>query len=140
MKIITQTDGGMRGFHGFVGDKTNMSDSFGNPLSIGDVVIVSNQDEFAKQNKWLGNEYGIAFVCEEKTEIANWTGQNHQYIMGIAAIWDSEVFKNNEINYEDDYWDDLYNLMNGWIVHKIKDHNKLAIGEQIDFLFIEDVN
>lgn len=139
MKIITQKDGGMKGFHGFVGDKTNMFDSFGNPLFVGDIVITVNQDEFSRKNRYLGNEYGIDFVCEEKTDIANWTNRNFQYIMGIADTWNNEVFENNVINFEEEYWDELCTLMDGWIIRKIKDHSQLAIGERIDFLFIEDV-
>lgn len=139
MKILTQQNMGMKGFHGYIGDQTNMFDSFGEPLYVGDIVIVSNQDKFAKQNHYLGNEYGIAFVCEEVYEIVNWTNKNQQYIMGIADIWNNNVFAENHINFDDDYWENLINLMGGWIVHKIKDHSKLAIGECIEFIYVEEV-
>lgn len=137
MKILTQENQGMRGFHGRIGDPTNMFDSFGNPLFVGDVVITSNQDKFSKQNQYLGNEYGIAFVCEENTSIANWTGRDHQYVMGIATIWDSDVFKNIPIDFN---WDELYEQMDGWIVHKIKDYSQLAIGERIGFLYVDELS
>lgn len=138
MRILTQSDQGVSGFHGRIGDETNMQDSFGNNLYVGDVVIVSNQNEFEKANKYLGEEYGISFVCEEKTDVANWTGQDKQYIMGIADSWNSHVFKKHLIDFQTDYWDELHKLMNGWIVHKVKDHRDLAIGERIGFLYVWD--
>ena len=139
MKILTQGKGGLKGFHGYVGDKTNMCDSFGNPLSVGDVVITSNQDDFSKKNRYLGNEYGIAFVCEEKTNIANWTNENKQYIMGIADIWNDTAFSDYKIDFTGDYWDALYALMDGWIVHKIKDFKDVVDGERIEFLYVEEL-
>lgn len=139
MRILTQAGQGMRGFHGYIGKPTNMFDSFGNPLFVGDLVITSNQDKFSKQNKYLGNEFGVAFVCEEDSNITNWTGRDHQYIMGVSSIWDSEVFERHNIDFNDDYWDLLYDIMEGWIVHKVKDHSLVTNGEKWDFLYVDDV-
>jgi hypothetical protein len=139
VKILTQGNG-LKGFHGRVGDLTNMFDSFGNELYVGDVVIISNQDQYSKQNKYLGNEYGLSFVCEENTDIADWTNHNHQYVNGIASIWDSDVFGANPVDFSSDYWDALLERSEGWIVHKIKDHKNLAIGERIEFLYVDEVD
>jgi len=139
MRILTQAGQGIKGYHGTIGTPTNMFDSFGNPLFVGDIVIISNQDKFSKQNKYLGNEYGIEFVCEENTNIANWTGRNHQYVLGIATVWDSDVFCNNNIDFDSDYWDELYKQMDGWIVHKVKDYKELVISEKIGFLYVDEV-
>jgi hypothetical protein len=139
MRILTQSDGGIKGYHGDVGSRTNMVDSFGNELFIGDIVVTSNQDEFAKKNGYLGEEYGIHFVCEENITIADWTGQDHQYVMGIASIWDSSKF--NDINDLDDekFNDFLWNKMDGWIVHKVKDYKDLVAGEKLEFLYVQDI-
>ena len=139
MRILTQSDGGIKGYHGTVGSTTNMVDSFGNKLFVGDVVVTSNQDDFAKKNGYLGEEYGVHFVCEENTAIANWTGQDQQYVMGIASIWNSGKF--NDINKLDaeEFNDFIWNKMEGWIIHKVKDYKDLVSGEKLGFLYVQDV-
>ena len=139
VKILTQNGQGLAGFHGRIGAPTKMRDSFGNKLFVGDVVIASNQDAFEKKNKYLGDEYGIDFVCEENIKSAEWTGKNQQYVMGLADHWNSDAFENNAIDFSGDYWDGLQAIMYGWIIHKIKDFDTLAVGERIGFLYVDEV-
>jgi hypothetical protein len=139
MRILSQNNEGMKGYHGTLGTPTNMYDSFGNKLFVGDVVIVSNQDRYAKANKYLGDDYGIAFVCEENVSIARFTDENRQYVMGIANIWNDKAFEDYPIDYNTDYWDDLLSSKDGWIVHKVKDWSKVVNGERIGFLYVDEV-
>lgn len=133
MKILTQAGQGFQGYHGKVGTPTNMFDSFGEPLFVGDVVKISNQSD-------IGEEYGTHYVCEEDTSIASWTGKNHQYVMSIGGTWNNEFFADHPIDYESDYWDNLLELSDGWIVHKVKDHSQVTIGERWDHLYVDDVD
>lgn len=153
MLIISQENQGIKGYHGTVGAPTNMVDSFLNPLFIGDQVIVSNQSEYEKANKFLGTEYGLDFVIEENPDIANWTSKHQQFVNGIASIWDNHAFdilrssnpnwfispEDREEDEEEEYWDELYQFMGGWIVHKVKDYKDLVVGEKIGYLHIQEV-
>ena len=127
----------MRGYHGTVGTSTNMYDYRGMPLFVGDVVcLVTYGNDGKKQD-----DYGIEFVCEENTNIANWTGTNKKYVMGIASIYNDANFEPlNGIDVESEEWLEKFEKIDDrFRVYKVKDHSLLAIGEKIDFLSVVEV-
>ena len=136
MRILSQTND-IKGYHGTIGTPTNMYDYRGERLFVGDVVCLVT---FGVDEK-KAYDFGIEFVCEENTSIANWTGKNHQCVMGIASIYNNENFKvldDIELNTEE--WYKKFNAIdNDFRVYKIKDHSQLAIGEKIQFLSVIDV-
>lgn len=86
--------------------------------------------------------FGIEFVCEENTSIANWTGKDHQYVMGIADIYNSDNFKVLEgVKINSEEWGEKFDTIDSdFRVYKVKDHSQLAIGEKITFLSVVDVD
>lgn len=136
MRILSLTND-IRGYHGTIGTPTNMYDYRGEQLFVGDVVCLTTYGVDGKKR----DDYGIEFVCEEDTSIANWTGKNHQYVMGIASTYNNENFKlldGVELNTEE--WSEkFYTIDSDFRVYKVKDHSQLAIGEKIDFLSVVDV-
>lgn len=137
MRILSQTND-MRGYHGTIGTPTNMYDYCGERLFVGDVVClvtfgVDGEKEY---------DFGIEFVCEENIDIANVTGKNHQYVMGIASIYNNENFKVLdcvELNTEE--WGEKFETIDSkFRVYKVKDHSLLAIGEKIGFLSVVDIS
>ena len=136
MRILSQSND-IKGYHGTIGTPTNMYDYRGEQLFVGDVVCLETFG--VDGNK--AYDFGIEFVCEENTSIANWTGKNHQYVMGIASIYNNENFKvldGIEINKEE--WEEKFAAIDSdFRVYKVKDHSQLAIGEKIDFLSVVDV-
>ena len=137
MRILSQTND-IRGYHGTIGTPTNMYDYRGEQLFVGDVVCLVTYGVDGKKC----DDYGIEFVCEENINIANWTGKNHQYVMGIASTYNSEnfkVFDGVELNTEE--WSEkFYTIDSDFRVYKVKDHSQLAIGEKINFLSVIDVD
>ena len=137
MHILSQTND-IRGYHGTIGTPTNMYDYRGEQLFVGDVVCLVTYGVDGKKC----DDYGIEFVCEENINIANWTGKNHQYVMGIASTYNSEnfkVFDGVELNTEE--WSEkFYTIDSDFRVYKVKDHSQLAIGEKINFLSVIDVD
>ena len=130
MIILSQTLG-LDGYHGAVGTPTNMCDSCGNPLFIGDIVTL--------YHKYCPNKE-INFVCEENHEYAKWTNTESQYVMGIANIWNSDKFAQVTANiYDDDILEQIDNVSEGWIVKKVKDYAELVIGERWGFLYVREV-
>lgn len=136
MRILSQTND-IKGYHGTIGTPTNMYDYRGEQLFIGDVVClvtfgVDGEKEY---------DFGIEFVCEENIDIANLTGKNHQYVMGIASIYNNENFKvldDVELNTEE--WGEKFDTIDSkFRVYKVKDHSLLAIGEKTGFLSVIDV-
>lgn len=143
MKILTQLQQGWRGYHGTLGKVTNMFDSFGEPLFIGDVVLVVNQNEFSRKERYLGNEYGLSFVCEEDVSIVSWTGKSKQYVDGVSSICSNDVFNENSITehfFEGDYWDKLMEITDGWIITKMKSYETLVDGESIGPFHVQEVD
>ena len=137
MRILSQTND-IKGYHGTVGTPTNMYDYRGEQLFIGDVVCLAT---FGVDEK-KAYDFGIEFVCEENTSIANWTGKNHQYVMEIADTYNNENFKvldEVEINTEE-WGEKFYTIDSDFRVYKVKDHSQLAIGEKINFLSVIDVD
>ena len=136
MRILSQSND-IKGYHGTIGTPTNMYDYRGEQLFVGDVVCL---ETFGVDGE-KAYDYGIEFVCEENTSIANWTGKNHQYVMGIASIYNNEKFKvldGVELNTEE--WNEKFDTIDSdFRVYKVKDHSQLAIGEKIGFLFVVDV-
>ena len=137
MRILSQTND-MRGYHGTIGTPTNMYDYRGEQLFIGDVVClvtfgVDGEKEY---------DFGIEFVCEENIDIANITGKNHQYVMGIASIYNNENFKvldGVELNTEE--WGEKFDTIDSkFRVYKVKDNSLLSIGEKIGFLSVVDIS
>ena len=137
MRILSQTND-MQGYHGTIGTPTNMYDYCGERLFVGDVVCLVT---FGVNGRQLYN-FGIEFVCEENTSIANWTGKNYQYVMGIADTYNSDNFKvldGVKINSEE--WREKFDTIDSdFRVYKVKDHSLLAIGEKIGFLSVVDIS
>ena len=136
MRILSQTND-IKGYHGTIGTPTNMYDYRGERLFVGDVVClvtfgVDGEKEY---------DFGTEFVCEENTSIANWTGKNRQYVMGIASIYNNENFKVLDgvaLNTEE--WGQKFDTIDrDFRVYKVKDHSQLAIGEKICFLSVVDI-
>lgn len=136
MRILSQTND-IKGYHGTIGTPTNMYDYRGEQLFVGDVVCLATFDVYGKKTY----DFDIEFVCEENTNIANFTGKNHQYVMGIASIYNNENFKvldGVELNSEE--WFERFDTIDSdFRVYKVKDHSQLAIGEKINFLSVVDV-
>ena len=136
MRILSQSND-IKGYHGTIGTPTNMYDYRGEQLFVGDVVCLETFG--VDGNK--AYDFGIEFVCEENTSIANWTGKNHQYVMGIASTYNNENFKvldGIEINKEE--WEEKFTAIDSdFRVYKVKDHSQLAIGEKIDFLSVIEI-
>ena len=136
MRILSQSND-IKGYHGTIGTPTNMYDYRGEQLFVGDVVCLETFG--IDGNK--AYDFGIEFVCEENTSIANWTGKNHQYVMGIASIYNNENFKvldGIEINKEE--WEEKFDAIDSdFRVYKVKDHSQLVIGEKIDFLSVIEI-
>lgn len=136
MRILSQTND-MQGYHGTVGTPTNMYDYRGEQLFVGDVVCLVTYGADGKKR----DDYGIEFVCEENTDIANFTGKNHQYVMGIANTYNNENFKvldGVELNTEE--WGEKFDTIDSdFRVYKVKDHLSLVIGEKISFLSVVEI-
>jgi hypothetical protein len=138
MKILTQNKKGFRGFHGEVGKETKLFDSFGQRLYVGDVVILLHDDNYKSRNLSEHEIYGIDFVCEENTEIANWTNTNRQYVMGIANAWTEQLF--DGLSFESEYWEELKEQADGWVVIRVKNHYELVENEKIGNLWVQTVD
>lgn len=137
MRILSQTND-IQGYHGTVGTPTNMYDYRGERLFVGDVVCLIT---FGVDGRQLYN-FGIEFVCEEDVSIANWTGKNHQYVMGIAETYNSDNFKVLDgIKLSSGKWREKFNTIDSdFRVYKVKDHSQLAIGEKIGFLSVVNIS
>ena len=137
MRILSQTND-MRGYHGTIGTPTNMYDYRGKQLFIGDVVCLATFGVDGEKEY----DFGIEFVCEENIDIAKFKGKNHQYVMGIASIYNNENFKvldGVEINSEE--WGEKFDTIDSkFRVYKVKDNSLLAIGEKIGFLSVVDIS
>lgn len=130
MIILSQTNG-IDGYHGTVGTPTNMCDTNGNPLYVGDLVTMYHKDYPDKS---------IGFVCEENHSYAKWTEEENQYVMGIASIWNSERFKQVTARiYDDAIYEQIDNISDGWIIKKVKDFAELVLGEHWEFLYVVEV-
>ena len=136
MRILSQSND-IYGYHGTIGTPTNMYDYRGERLFVGDVVCLATFG--VDGNKTY--DFGIEFVCEENTSIANWTGKNHQYVMGIANIYNSDNFKVlDEVKINSEEWGEKFDTIDGdFRVYKVKDHSQLATGEKIDFLSVIEI-
>ena len=136
MLILSQTND-MKGYHGTVGTPTNMYDYRGMPLFVGDVVCLTTYGNDGKKQ----DDYGIEFVCEENTSIANWTGTNRKYVMGIASTYNNSNFELLDgIDVESEEWLEKFEKIDAnFRVYKVKDHSLLAIGEKIGFLSVVEV-
>ncbi len=108
MRILTQNNGGLEGYHGTIGTPTNMFDSEGNPLFIGDVVEMFHANTYPNL-KTEYQPYGVGYVCEENIEIADWTGKNSQYVMGLASLWNNHVFEEHPVDFSIPLTDSLTN-------------------------------
>ena len=136
MLILSQTND-MMGYHGTVGTPTNMYDYSGMPLFVGDVVCLTTYGDDGKKQ----DDYGIEFVCEENTSIANWTGTNKKYVMGIADTYNNSNFEfldGIDVKSEE-WWENFEKIDDNFRVYKVKDHSLLAIGEKIGFLSVVEV-
>lgn len=130
MRILTQ-GAGLAGFHGLLGKDTKLSDAYGKPLHVGDVVIVLHDDNF--ENKVLADHesWGLEFICEDMNR------KNNFYVMGIADTWTEAKLK--LIDFNDDYWAKLKELTHGWVVVKVKGYEKLVEGERLGFLYVQTI-
>ena len=114
-----------------------MYDYRGMPLFVGDVVCLTTYGDDGKKQ----DDYGIEFVCEENTNIANWTGTNKKYVMGISDTYNNSNFESlNGIDVEsEEWWEKFEKIDDNFRVYKVKDHSLLAIGEKIGFLSVVEV-
>lgn len=137
IRVISQRND-VTGYHGTVGTPTKMYDYTGEQLFVGDVVCVVTYGIDGKKS----GDYGIEFVCEENTDIADWTGRNGQYVNGIRSIYNSENFEVlSKFEYESDEWyEKLYELDPDFRVYKVKDHSDLALGEKIGYLYVVEID
>ena len=137
MRILSQTND-IQGYHGTIGTPTNMYDYRGEQLFVGDVVCLVTFDIDGKK----AYDFGIEFVCEENTSIANWTGKNHQYVMGIEDIYNSDNFNVlDKVKINSEEWGEKFDTIDrDFRVYKAKDHSLLAIGEKIGFLSVVDIS
>lgn len=130
MVILSQTKG-YDGYHGTVGTPTNMCDSDGDPLFVGDIVYMRCIDSTITS---------VEFVCEEDHRFAKWRNRENQYVMGVADVWNSDKFKQiTEAIDGEDLIEQINALSEGWIVTKIKDFAELAIGERWGFISVVEV-
>ena len=136
MRILSQSND-IKGYHGTIGTPTNMYDYRGEQLFVGDVVCLETFG--VDGNK--AYDFEIEFVCEENTSIANWTGKNHQYVMGIASIYNNDNFKVLDgIELDTEEWIEKFNTIDSdFRVYKVKDYSQLATGERIHFLSVVDI-
>ena len=136
MLILSQTED-IKGYHGTIGTPTNMYDYRGEKLYVGDVVCLTTYGVDGKK----AYDFGIEFVCEENIKIANWTGKNHQYVMGIGGTYNSETFKILEgVKVNSEEWGEKFDTIDSeFRVYKVKDHSLLAIGEQNLFLKVVEI-
>lgn len=135
MLILSQTND-IEGYHGTIGTPTNMYDCKGERLYVGDVVVLTTDNEN------LGTEgLGTEYVCEENPNIASWTGRHYQYVMGIAGIYNNENFENlGGLDVKsDEWWEQLDKIGEDFRVYKVKDHKDLVIGEKIRFLKVVEI-
>ena len=130
MIILSQTDD-ITGYHGTVGTPTNMCDSGGNLLFVGDIVSMYHKDHLDKT---------VDFVCEEDHKYAKWTNEEKQYVMGIASIWNSKNFEKVTSIYDDNICDQICDISDGWIINKVKDFTELVIGEKWGFLKVVETH
>lgn len=139
MQILTQGSGGLKNYHGTVGKLTNMYDSLGNQLYVGDVVALYTVGDDSRVS-FFG---GINFVCEEDGSKAAWTGIDRQYVMGIADIFNSKKFEENFTNVDANEAEQFEIAMEKidaeWRVERVKNWYDLVSGEKIDFIYVEDV-
>ena len=136
MLILSQTKD-MKGYHGTVGTPTNMYDYRGMPLFVGDVVCLTTYGDDGKKQ----DVYGIEFVCDENTSVANSTGTNKKYVMGIANTYNNsnfELLDGIDVKSEE-WWEKFEKIDDNFRVYKVKDHSSLAIGEKIGFLSVVEV-
>ena len=130
MIILSQTEG-IDGYHGTIGSPTNMCDSDGNPLFVGDIVTIHHVEYTDKS---------VAFICEENHEFAKWTSKENQYVMGIASIWNSDKFQQVTASiYDDNIFEQIDSIAEGWVVKKVKDFADLVIGEHWGFLYVREI-
>lgn len=139
MLILSQTND-IRGYHGTIGTPTNMYDYRGEQLFVGDVVCLVTFGVDGKR----AYDFGIEFVCEENTSITDWTGKNHQYVMGIANTYNNENFATLEsIDKDvdaDEWWNKFEEIDEDFRVFKVKDYNDLVTGEKISFISVVEVD
>lgn len=142
--IITELDDnghskGIKGFHGVVGTPTNMTDSFGEKLYIGDIVLPYCVLDDGIMDYPYGN-FTLYYVCEENINIANWTNKNNQFVNGIRSIWNNVVFDFIKINpkriktiiMDDSIISDVYKdentlRLNHLVVKKVIDHSVIPL-------------
>ena len=137
MRILSQTND-IKGYRGTIGTQTNMYDYRGEKLFVGDVVCLTTFSVDGVKEY----DFGIEFVCEENTNIANWTGKNHQYVMGIGGTYNSDNFKVLEgIKVNSEEWAEKFETIDtDFRVYKVKDHSLLAIGEKVTFLQVIEIS
>ena len=114
MKVLSYCESVSKSGYGCVGTPTNMYDSDGNQLFVGDVVLTS----------YNGNQCGIEFVCDESPR--------RTYVMGIADIWNNRIFEYKK-------WHDPPIERDGWQVYKVKGHELLVVGERVGNIRVDEV-
>ena len=134
-RIIAQ-NGNKEQFFGEIGKVTPFVDVHDDPLHIGDVVMYY-PFEYKKDKVVTDVICGITFLMEEDTSKSCLTGENRQYIMGIANCKplyneDGECYAWGEN--KEDHDDNL------WWVKKVKSYNDLVSGEKIGNFVVTEID
>lgn len=114
-------------FMGDCGEPTELCDSFGKKLSVGDLVIAFSVERSAEIAEISADEPQYIVKSEEDLE---------PFIMGMKGCKrNTHYYKDGEETTEDDYdyQEDTYDYEHGfnyrWFVKKIKGYEKIADGE-----------
>lgn len=132
MLILTQNkENPLKGYHGTVGEPTNMYDFKGEKLYVGDIVAFITND-----NQPM---IGIEPVVSLNSKIANF-GSDGAYVQGLKSVFDSEHFENFPESPEEadlteeeseQFWERLYGLTEQWAITKVKSFAQLVVGERL---------
>ena len=110
--------------NGICGEPFDKTDSFGNPLCVGDIVQIWHITSGEFDN---GSGDGFTAVVNEKyTSFADGTHQeNAEYSTFVMGIKDSVILQPDDFEN-----DDGEGNLTGWCVKKIKCHSDTVIGEK----------
>ena len=142
MKIISQDNIGWKGFYGIIGTPTNMFDSFGAPLFVGDLVVIvafdSYDGKYTEDSLWMSSPLSI--VCEEDHRFVAWTKEEKQFVMGIGSKWNNNKWATIDIDFRGNYWNRLKTKMDGFAIQKVKDWKDLIDGEKLPRnLYVQEI-
>ena len=116
---------------GYTGTETDLIDSYGNKLFIGDLVSLSAYD---KDNPELFNDfYGVEFVCDNR--FCNDGLEKHMFVMGIAS--------DHKQKFDDFGGNVVCQNHKEWRLRRVKGYEELVDGERwgaVRVLFVEEAD